>query len=84
MFDATVNSVLQLMSIWGLVAFLVMIPIALISGSLPGGGLPVTVVVLSVAIHLDPMVAIILMLTSPRGQGLTDHFLGTVMLNRRV
>jgi putative tricarboxylic transport membrane protein len=63
MLDVTVSSILQLLTISGLVAFLLMVPIALISGAMPGGGLPVTVVVLSIAIHLEPMVAIILMLT---------------------
>ncbi|MFY0309230.1 RDD family protein [Leisingera sp. D0M16] len=39
---------------------------------------------LSLALPVLQVISIILMLTSPRGQGLTDHFLGTVMLNRRV
>ena len=30
------------------------------------------------------VISVILMLTSSRGQGLTDHFLGTVMLNRKA
>ncbi|CUI02063.1 MULTISPECIES: RDD family protein [Leisingera] len=39
---------------------------------------------LSLGFPVLQVISIILMLTSPRGQGLTDHFLGTVMLNRRV
>ncbi|OBY24968.1 RDD family protein [Leisingera sp. JC1] len=39
---------------------------------------------LSLALPVLQVVSVILMLTSARGQGLTDHFLGTVMLNRRV
>lgn len=38
---------------------------------------------LSIAIPLIQVVSIIMMLTSARGQGLTDAFLGTVALNRR-
>ncbi|KIC19111.1 MULTISPECIES: RDD family protein [unclassified Leisingera] len=39
---------------------------------------------LSLALPVLQVISVILMLTSTRGQGLTDHFLGTVMLNRRV
>ena len=39
---------------------------------------------LSLALPVLQVISVILMLTSSRGQGLTDHFLGTVMLNRRV
>lgn len=38
---------------------------------------------ISLAIPLVQVVSIIMMLTSARGQGLTDAFLGTVALNRR-
>lgn len=39
---------------------------------------------LSLAIPVLQVISVILMLTSARGQGLTDHMLGTVMLNRRA
>ena len=39
---------------------------------------------ISLAIPVLQVISVILMLTSSRGQGLTDHFLGTVMLNRRA
>ncbi|QAX29256.1 RDD family protein [Leisingera sp. NJS204] len=39
---------------------------------------------LSLALPVLQVISVILMLTSSRGQGLTDHFLGTAMLNRRV
>ncbi|NVK16300.1 MAG: RDD family protein [Rhodobacteraceae bacterium] len=39
---------------------------------------------LSLALPVLQVISVILMLTSSRGQGLTDHFLGTVMLNRRA
>jgi len=38
---------------------------------------------LSLALPVLQVISVILMLTSSRGQGLTDHFLGTAMLNRR-
>ena len=39
---------------------------------------------LSMAFFPAQIVSIVLMLTSARGQGLTDHILGTVALNRRA
>ncbi|WP_291731736.1 RDD family protein [Leisingera sp. F5] len=39
---------------------------------------------LSLALPVLQVISVILMLTSSRGQGLTDHFLGTAMLNRRA
>lgn len=38
---------------------------------------------LSMAIPIVQVISVVLMLTSARGQGLTDAFLGTAMLNRR-
>ena len=38
---------------------------------------------ISIAVFPAQAVSILLMLTTPRGQGLTDHVLGTVALNRR-
>ena len=38
----------------------------------------------SMAVSVLQIVSILLMLTSARGQGLTDHMLGTVMLKRRA
>lgn len=39
---------------------------------------------LSVALFLPQVVSIVLMLGTPRAQGLTDHLLGTVAVNRRA
>lgn len=39
---------------------------------------------LSISFPIIQVVSIIMMLTGDRGQGLTDAFLGTVMLNRRA
>lgn len=38
----------------------------------------------SVALPILQVISIVLMLTTARGQGLTDHVLGTVALNRRA
>ncbi|MEC8015082.1 MAG: RDD family protein, partial [Pseudomonadota bacterium] len=38
---------------------------------------------ISVAIPVLQVISVLMMLTSSRGQGLTDALLGTVMLNRR-
>lgn len=38
----------------------------------------------SIAMPLLQMISVVLMLTGARRQGLTDHLLGTVMLNRRA
>lgn len=38
---------------------------------------------LSMAVPVLQVISVVLMLTSARGQGLTDAFLGTVVLNRR-
>ncbi|MGV6847563.1 MAG: RDD family protein [Marinibacterium sp.] len=38
----------------------------------------------SVAVPVLQLISIVLMITSARGQGLSDHFLGTTALNRRA
>ena len=38
---------------------------------------------LSVAVPILQMISVVMMLTGPRAQGLTDLFLGTAALNRR-
>ncbi len=38
---------------------------------------------ISMAFPVLQVISVVLMLTSARGQGLTDHFLGTSVLNRR-
>lgn len=38
----------------------------------------------SIGMVLVQVLSVVLMLTTSRGQGLTDHFLGTVALNRRA
>ncbi|MFQ5851776.1 MAG: tripartite tricarboxylate transporter permease [Candidatus Binatia bacterium] len=58
MLEAAVSAAQHLFSPGPLLAMLVVLPIALLSGLMPGGGLPVLVVVLSIAVYLDPWVAI--------------------------
>ncbi len=58
MLEAAASAAEQLFKPGPLLAMLVVLPVALLSGLMPGGGLPVLVVVLSLAVHLDPWVAI--------------------------
>jgi TctA family transporter len=62
MLDALAKAFEHLLSPGALLAFFGMIPLALLSGVMPGGNLPVTVVVLGFATHLDPIVAIVLVI----------------------
>ncbi|MEX2599331.1 MAG: tripartite tricarboxylate transporter permease [Dehalococcoidia bacterium] len=58
MLDASISALQQLFTLGPILGMLVVLPIALISGLMPGGGLPVTVVVLGFVGILDPWVAI--------------------------
>ena len=58
MLDAAISGAQHLFSLGPILGMLVVLPIALISGLMPGGGLPITVVVLSFVGFLDPWVAI--------------------------
>ncbi len=58
MLEAAVSAAEQLFAPGPLLAMLLVLPVALLSGLMPGGGLPVLIVVLSLAVHLDPWVAI--------------------------
>ena len=57
-FDAALDGAQQLFRPGPMIAFVIMIPIALASGLMPGGGLPFLVVVLSFATELDPFIAL--------------------------
>ena len=48
------------------------LPVALFSGLMPGGGLPVSVVVLSLAVHLDPWVAITIVVFHMAASDITE------------
>jgi TctA family transporter len=58
MLEAALSAAQQLFSTGPLLGMLFMLPIALISGLMPGGGLPVTVVILGFVGILDPWVAV--------------------------
>ncbi len=64
LFGAAGMAVHELFSLWPIVAFIGIVPIALMSGMMPGTGLPITVVVLGFATKLNPIVAIVLVLGS--------------------
>ena len=51
---------------------LLVLPVALFSGLMPGGGLPVSVVVLSLAVHLDPWVAITIVVFHMAASDITE------------
>jgi TctA family transporter len=55
-----------------MIAFLIMIPIALVSGLMPGGGLPFLVVVLSFATELDPFIALPMVIGYMAANDLTE------------
>ena len=55
-----------------IIAFLIMIPIALVSGLMPGGGLPFLIVVLSFATELDPFISLPLVIGYMAANDLTE------------
>ena len=57
-FGAALDGANQLFRPGPMIAFVIMIPIALASGLMPGGGLPFLIVVLSFATELDPFIAL--------------------------
>ena len=57
-FGAALDGAERLFSPGPMIAFVIMIPIALVSGLMPGGGLPFLIVVLSFATELDPFIAL--------------------------
>ncbi len=57
MLDAAISAAQHLFSLGPIVGMLIALPIALISGLMPGGGLPIAVVVLGLSSYLDPWVA---------------------------
>ena len=57
-FEAALDGADRLFRPGPMIAFVIMIPIALVSGLMPGGGLPFLVVVLSFATELDPFIAL--------------------------
>lgn len=71
-FKAALDAADQLFSVGPMIAFAIMIPIALISGLMPGGGLPFLVVVLSFATELDPFIALPMVIGYMAANDLTE------------
>jgi TctA family transporter len=58
---------------WGpILGFLVVLPVALLSGLIPGGGLPTAVVILGFAWTLDPLVAATMVVFSMAASDITE------------
>ncbi len=72
MLEASVDAFYHLFSPGPLLAMLLVLPVALFSGLMPGGGLPVSVVVLSLAVHLDPWVAITIVVFHMAASDITE------------
>ncbi len=72
MLEASIDAFFHLFSPGPLLAMLLVLPVALFSGLMPGGGLPVSVVVLSLAVHLDPWVAITIVVFHMAASDITE------------
>ena len=72
MLEASVDAFFHLFSPGPLLAMLLVLPVALFSGLMPGGGLPVSVIVLSLAVHLDPWVAITIVVFHMAASDITE------------
>ncbi len=71
-FEAAIRGADQLFDPGPMLAFAIMIPIALVSGLMPGGGLPFLIVVLSFATELDPFVALPMVIGYMAANDLTE------------
>lgn len=72
MLDAFVTAAEQLFS-WGpMLGILIILPITLLSGLMPGGGLPITIVILGFAPYLDPWVSITVAVFAMAGNDITE------------
>ena len=72
MLDAAISAALHLFSLGPVLGMLVILPVSLLSGLMPGGGLPVTVVVLSMVGFLDPWVAITVVIFQAAASDITE------------
>ncbi len=71
-FNAAADGARQLLRPGPMIAIAVMIPIALVSGLMPGGGLPFLIVVLSFATELDPFISLPLVIAYMAANDLTE------------
>ena len=58
MWEASIEAAEKLFSLGPLLAMLVILPVALISGLMPGGNLPIAVVLLGFAGYIDPWITV--------------------------
>jgi len=72
MLEAMLSAAQQLFTPGPMIAFALMIPIALIAGLMPGGGLPFIVVVLSFTTQLEPFTAFALIIGYMAANDLTE------------
>ena len=72
MLEAMVDAAQQLFTPGPMIAFALMIPVALIAGLMPGGGLPFIVVVLSFTTELEPFTAMALIIGYMAANDLTE------------
>ena len=72
MLEAAVSAAQHLFTLGPILGMLAVLPIALISGIMPGGGLPVTVVVLGFVGFLDPWTAITIVIFQAAANDATE------------
>ncbi|MEE8517957.1 MAG: tripartite tricarboxylate transporter permease [Dehalococcoidia bacterium] len=72
MLESMVEAAQQLFAPGPMIGFAIMIPIALVSGLMPGGGLPFLIVVLSFATELDPFIALPMVIGYMAANDLTE------------
>jgi putative tricarboxylic transport membrane protein len=72
MLEASIDAAQQLFAPGPMLGFAIMIPIALVSGLMPGGGLPFLIVVLSFATELDPFIALPMVIGYMAANDLTE------------
>lgn len=72
MLDAAISAAQQLFSAGPMLGILIMLPITLLSGLMPGGGLPITIVVLGFAPYMDPWVSITVAVFAMAGNDITE------------
>jgi TctA family transporter len=70
--DAAISAAQQLFSLGPMLGILIVLPIALISGLMPGGGLPITIVMLGFAPYMDPWIAVTVVVFAMAGSDITE------------
>lgn len=79
MIEAALSAADKLFSLGPILGMLAVLPIALVSGLMPGGGLPVTVVVLGLVGFLDPWVALTVVIFQSAANDATEPLPSIVM-----